>query len=277
MADKIGFIGLGDMGLPMAKRVQACGFNTTVCGHRRREPIETMKGLGATEVSTPKEVAQASGVTILMLSDDVLTGQVVLGPDGVIEGAKEGSGIILMGTLSPGFCRQVAEAGATKKLDVIDAPVTGASMRAETGELGIMAAGNKDAVEKYRAVLETMGKITYCGELGSGQIVKLANNMVFQTIIHATYEGIRWGMKAGADESTLVELMKSGTANSWVVQNWEFIKSMNTDPPSPHHWLGAKDMDYALKIGHEIGQPCTLAAVCRERASIGGLKLPYEK
>ena len=274
MAEKVGFIGLGDMGLPMAKRVQTCGYETIICGHRRREPIEIMKSLGAKEVSTPKEVAEASDVTILVLPDDIVTGQVAMGPDGVIEGSGENSGIILMGTLSPDFCRKVAEAGKPKNISVIDAPVTGASMRAETGELGIMAAGDKDVVEKYRPLLETMGKILYCGDLGSGQIVKLANNMVFQVNIHAAFEAISWGIKNGADEKLLVELMTIGTGNSWVVQNWDFIKMVNSDPPSPMHWLGAKDLDYALKIGHDAKMSCPLTALVRERAAQGVLRLP---
>lgn len=273
MVAKVGFIGLGDMGLPMAKRVLTCGFETIICGHRRREPVEIMINLGAKEASTPKEVAQVSDVTILMLPDDTVTAQVAMGPEGVIEGAKNGAGVILMGTLSPDFCRSVEEAGKAKGANIIDAPVTGASMRAETGELGIMAGGTKEAVEQYRPVLETMGKVMYCGELGSGQVVKLVNNMVLQINIHAAYEAISWGIRNGADEKLLVELMKIGTANSWAIQNWDFIRSMNTDPPSPHHALGAKDLDYALRIGHEVGQPCPLTAIVRERAAAGGLKL----
>lgn len=274
MVQKVGFIGLGDMGLPMAKRVLTCGFEVTVCGHRRRESVETMKSLGAKAVKTSKEIAQVSEVTIVVLPDDNITGEVVLGYNGVMEGAVDGSAIILMGTLSPDFCRKVEKVAKTKDVDVLDAPVTGASIRAETGELGIMVGGDEAVVEKYRSVLEPMGKILYCGTLGSGQTVKLANNMVFQINIHAAFEAISWGIKNGADENLLVELMKMGTAGSWVVQNWEFIKSMNTDPPSPHHWLGAKDLDYALRIGHEFKQPCPLTAMVRERATAGGLKLP---
>jgi len=122
---RVGFIGLGDIGLPMAKRVAVGGYEVTVCGHVRREPVEEMKKLGAKEVKTPKEVAQASNVTIIMLRDDVDTGEVVLGSGGVLEGAKEGTGIILMNTLSPAFCRRVGEAAKAKNVDVLDAPVVG--------------------------------------------------------------------------------------------------------------------------------------------------------
>jgi len=274
MVQKNGFIGLGDIGLPMAKRVLTCGFEVTVCGHRRREPVEIMKSLGANEVKTPKEVAELSEATIVMLADDNVTSEVVLGYNGIMDGIKDGAGVMLMGTLSPDICRKIEDVARAKNVDVLDAPVTGASIRAETGELGIMVGGDKEVVEKYRTVLELMGKIIFCGALGSGQIMKLANNMVLQINIHAAFEAISWGLKNGADEDLLVELMKMGTASSWVVQNWEFVKSMNTDPPSSHHWLGAKDLDYALRIGHELKQPCPLTAFVRERATAGGLKLP---
>ncbi|MFC1945010.1 NAD(P)-binding domain-containing protein, partial [Chloroflexota bacterium] len=100
---RVGFIGLGDLGLPMAKNIVARGYNVTVCGHRRREPIDEMKKLGATEVSTPREVAGASEVIFTCLRDDDDTGKIVLGPNGVLEGAKEGSAIILLSTLTPDF------------------------------------------------------------------------------------------------------------------------------------------------------------------------------
>jgi len=274
MPYRVGFIGLGDIGLPMAKRVVTHGYEVTVCGHVRREPIEEMKRLGAKEVKTPKEVAAASDVTITMVRDDNDTREVILGPGGVLEGAKEGSGIIMTSTLSPAFCRKVAEAVKAKNIAVLDSPVTGTRMRAETGELGLMVGGDRELMERYRPILETMGKIIYCGELGMGETVKLANNMALMINVVAAYEAISWGIRNGADEQLLVELMKMGTGNSWAVQNWEFVKSINVDPPPVTFYLGAKDLDYALKIGHEIRQPCPLAALCEERYVEGVLKLP---
>jgi 3-hydroxyisobutyrate dehydrogenase-like beta-hydroxyacid dehydrogenase len=261
---RVGFIGLGDIGLPMAKRVVTSGYEVTVCGHRRREPVDEMKRLGAKEVKTPREVAQESDVTITMLRDDKDTGQVVLGPNGVLEGAREHSGIILMSTLSPSFCRMVAEAAKAKTIDVLDAPVVGARMRAATGELGISIGGDKDVVEKYRPVLETMGKITYCGKLGMGQIVKLVNNMAATVNSLVAAEAISWGIRNGADEKLLVEHMKIGSGNSWVVENWDYIKLSFSDPPPNTYYLGAKDLNYALNIGHEIGQPCPLIGLACE-------------
>jgi 2-hydroxy-3-oxopropionate reductase len=274
MAEKVGFIGLGEVGLPMAKRVITHGYKVTVCGHVRREPVEEMKRLGANEVKTPKEVAQESDVTITMLRDDADTEVVVLGDRGIMKGARKGSGIILMSTLSPALCRRIASVTRTKGINVIDAPVTGTRMRAATGELGIMVGGDKRIMEKYRPILETMGKIIYCGDLGMGQIVKLASNMALMINIQGAYEAISWAIRNGADEAVLVELMRTGTANSWVVQNWEWVKSMNVDPPPLTFYLGSKDLGYALRIARDIGQPCPLAALCENRFMTGVLTLP---
>jgi 3-hydroxyisobutyrate dehydrogenase-like beta-hydroxyacid dehydrogenase len=236
MVRGVGFIGLGDIGLPMAKRIASQGYKVTVCGHARREPIEEMKTLRATEVSTPREVAQASEITITMARDDPQT--------------------------------------KAKGIGVLDAPVTGARMRAATGELGIMVGGDRELVEKYRPVLEAMGKIIYCGDLGSGEIVKLANNMALMINLIGAYEAVSWGMKNGVSEELLVGLMKTGTGNSWAIQNWEFLKSAQVEPPPVTFYLAAKDLDYALRIAHDVGQPCPITALCRERLVAGVLKLP---
>ncbi|MCX5998523.1 MAG: NAD(P)-dependent oxidoreductase [Chloroflexi bacterium] len=274
MADRVGFIGLGDIGLPMAKRIVSHGYEVTICGHVRRDPVEEMKRLGAKEAKTPKEVAEASDVVITMLRDDDDTGRLILGEGGVLEGTRNGSGIIMMSTLSPAFCRKVAEVAKQKKIGVLDAAVTGTRMRAATGELGIMVGGDRALLKKYSPILETMGKVTYCGDLGMGEIVKLANNMALMINVQGAFEAIAWGIKNGADEKLLVELMKTATANSWVVQNWEYVKSMNVDPPPVTFYLGAKDLDYALRIGHQVKQPCPLAALCEERYVAGVIRLP---
>ena len=272
---KVGFIGLGDIGLPMAKRVVGGGFETTVCGHVRRGPVEEINQLGAKEVKTPEEVAQASEVTIIMVQNDKQAEEVIFGPHGLLDGAKEGSGILLMGTFSPGFCKRVAEVARAQKVDVLDAPVVGARMMAATGRLGISVGGNKDVLEKYRPVLETMGTtITHCGGLGMGQIVKLVNNMAVIINTQAAYEAIAWGMRNGASEELLVEHMKIGSGNSWSVQNWEYVKSMMTEPVPPTYYVGAKDLSYALEIAHEIGQPCPVAALVCELQIGGPPKLP---
>lgn len=264
MSMRAGFIGLGDIGLPMAKNVQKKGFPTTVCGHVRRQPIEEMVALGATEVKTPREVGQASDAVIIMVQNDKQAEEVIFGPDGLLEGLGEGTGILLMGTFAPAFCRRVAEAAEAKRIDVFDAPVVGARMGAEAGTLGISAGGDKERLEKYRSLLETMGKITYCGPLGMGQIVKIANNMcaIGNSLLLA--EAVNWGIANGADEDMLVEHIKIGSGNSFSAQNWQWLKSMWTDPPPPTYYVGAKDLSHALNIGLELRQPSPISALLCE-------------
>jgi len=261
---KAGFIGMGDIGLPMAKNVVKKGFETYICGNVRRQPIEEMVALGATECANPKEVGQNADGVVIMVQNDTQADKVIFGDNGLMEGLKDGSGIILMGTFAPDFCRKVAEAGKPKNIDVIDGPVVGARMGAEAGTLGISAGGDEAAIEKYRALIETMGKITYCGPLGMGQIVKLANNMCATINSWVLAEAVNWGIANGADEKMLVEHIKIGSGNSFSAQNWQWLKSMWTDPPPPTYYVGVKDMSHVLEIGKELRQPCPYTAMACE-------------
>jgi len=261
---KAGFMGMGDIGLPMAKNVVKKGFPTTIVGHRRREPVEEMKSLGAVEVSTPKEVAEAADATIIMVAMDQQVEEVVFGSNGIMEGIKPGDGILLMGTYAPALCRKVAEAARAKGADAFDAPVVGARMGAEAGTLGISVGGDENNLERFRTLLETMGRITYCGDVGMGQIVKLANNMCASINAWVLAEAVNWGIRNGASEKMLVEHIKIGSGNSFSAQNWEWLKSMWTDPPPPTYYVGAKDANHVLQIGLDVRQPCPFTALACE-------------
>lgn len=264
MTMKAGFIGMGDIGLPMAKNVVTKGYETTVCGHVSRQPIEEMIALGAEEAPHPKGVAENSDAVIIMVQNDTQAEEVIFGTDGLMEGLKTGSGIILMGTFAPDFCRKVAEAGKPKQIDVLDAPVVGARMGAAAGTLGISVGGDKDIVEKYRPLIETMGAITYCGPLGMGQIVKLANNICSTVNTWVLFEAVNWGIANGANEEMLVKHIQNGSGGSFIVQNWEWIKSMMCDPPPPTYYVGVKDMSHVLDIGKDLRLPCHFTALCCE-------------
>lgn len=274
MVAKAGFIGMGDIGLPMAKRVVG-KYPTTIVGHRRREPIEEMKGLGAVEVGTPKEVAENADAVVIMVQNDNQAEEVLYGSNGLMEGLKEGSGILLMGTFRPKFCQRVFEEAKAKRVDVLDAPVVGGRMGAEKGTLGISVGGDKDVVEKYRELLEVMGKITYCGPIGTGQIFKLANNMCAIVNSRMAYEAVAWGMRCGAEEEALVQYMANGSGSSYILQNWDWMKSIaSMDPPPPTYYVGAKDLHYALEIALDVLQPCPISALVKELQVAGPPKLP---
>ncbi|MCP4603301.1 MAG: NAD(P)-dependent oxidoreductase [Proteobacteria bacterium] len=261
---KAGFIGLGDIGLLMAVNVVQKGFPTTIVGHRRREPIDEMKKLGAIEVGTPKELAQLVDVTIIMVGTDEQAEEVILGPNGLIKGIKPEDGVLLMGTYSPVFCRRVAEAARAKKADAFDAPVVGARMGAKAGTLGISVGGDSQNLERFRLLLETMGRITYCGNLGMGQVVKLANNICATVNAAVLAEAVNWGIRNGASEEMLVKHIQNGSGNSFVAQNWEWTRSMWTDPPPPTYYMGVKDMAHVLRIGLDVRQSCPFTALACE-------------
>jgi len=261
---KAGFIGMGDIGLPMAKNVVKKGFSTTVTGHLRREPIEEMKGLGAVEVGTPKEVAENSDATIIMVAMDQQVEEILFGPNGLMEGISPEDGILLMGTYGPDLCRRAAEAARAKGADAFDAPVVGARMGAEAGTLGISVGGDEKNLERFRPLLETIGRITYCGDVGMGQIVKLANNICAIINSSVLYEAVNWGIRNGASEEMLLKHIRNGSGNSFSAQNWEWLKSMNTDPPPPTYYVGAKDLNHVLQIGLSLRQPCPFTALACE-------------
>ena len=261
---KAGFIGMGDIGLPMAKNVVKKGFETYVTGHVRRQPIEEMVALGAKECANAKEVGENADAVIIMVQNDKQADEVIFGHNGLMGGLKNGSGIILMGTFAPAFCRKVEEAGKPKSIDVLDAPVVGARMGAEAGTLGISVGGEEAVVEKYRALIETMGTITYCGALGMGQIVKLANNICATLNSWVLAEAINWGIRNGATEEMLIKHIQGGSGGSFIATNYQWIKSMWTDPPPPTYYVGAKDMSHVLDIGLDLRQPCPFTALACE-------------
>ncbi|MBI2867814.1 MAG: NAD(P)-dependent oxidoreductase [Chloroflexi bacterium] len=260
---KVGFIGLGSMGKPMAKRLVAAGFPLTVCGHTRREPVEEMKMLGAKEVKTPKEVAQASEVIITMVRDDAQTEKVIRGEAGVMDGIKSGSAIIIMSTVSATLCQQIAGEASTKGVAVLDSPVSGGTPAAEAGTLTFMVGGSEGVLSDCRPVLEAMGKnIFHLGDLGMGQAAKLANNTIALANVFVATEGLSLGTRAGIKQERLLELIRVSTGNSWVIQHWELIASLK----KAHRPGGSLDMMYkdialALDLAKELHVDLPLAAL----------------
>jgi 3-hydroxyisobutyrate dehydrogenase len=277
MVKKVGFIGLGEMGLPTAKRLAAHGFQLTVCGHVRKAPLEAMRAVGAKVVNNPKEVAAASEVTITMVRDELESMEVIAGVNGLLAGAAKGTGIILSSTLPPAFCRKIAELAKEKGVGVLDAPVAGAPAQAETGEQGVYVGGDKETVDKHRNVLETMGQLVHCGGVGMGETIKLVNNMLASLNGMAVSEALSWGVRNGATEEELIKYIKMGSGTSWIIENFQWVRPMwgNDADPQPLTWqIAAKDLSYALKIGLELRQPCPLVGLACELYKGNTPKIP---
>lgn len=216
---KIGFIGLGVMGRPMAKNLLAAGYPLTVwnrTGSRMEEPVS----LGAKAAGSPKEVAESSDVVIIMVGDSPDVEEVALGPSGVIEGARPGLVVVDMSSISPIATRRIAEALAEKGVRMLDAPVSGGDVGARQATLSIMVGGPEDVYEDCLPIFRALGKqITHMGEIGSGQATKLCNQVICGLHIQAVCEGLILGARLGLDLERLLEVVTAGYANSRILSH----------------------------------------------------------
>jgi 3-hydroxyisobutyrate dehydrogenase len=219
MSDRIGFIGLGIMGRPMARNLLGAGYPVTVWS-RSRPPIKELAKDGATAASSPREVAEHSDVVITMVTDSPDVERVALGEDGIIEGARHGLIVIDMSTISPEVTRHVAAQLADESVEMLDAPVSGGEHGAISGTLSIMVGGRQSTFERCRPILEVLGhKLVYCGPSGAGQTVKLCNQIVVGLNNLAMCEALVLAVKAGIDPAVVIDAVSAGAGNSWTIQN----------------------------------------------------------
>ncbi|MCH7698930.1 MAG: NAD-binding protein [Chloroflexi bacterium] len=216
---RIGFIGLGIMGQPMARNLLEAGYALTVW-NRSQPGIDALVKDGATEGASPKDVAERSNIVITIVGDAPDVEQVALGDDGIIEGAHDGLIHIDMTTQSPSVTRQIAERYAQAGIELIDAPVSGGERGAIDGTLSIMTGGKREVFERCQSVFDAMGKtIVYCGLSGSGQVVKLCNQVVVGLNNLAMSEALVLAAKAGVAPATMIEAVRAGAGSSWALQN----------------------------------------------------------
>ncbi len=219
MVSRVGVIGMGIMGAPMARNLLKAGFRVTV--HNRTRPKEAeLVQEGATAASSPREAAEASEVVITMVADSPDVQQVVLGSGGVIEAAREGLTVIDMSTISPSVTREIAGELAKRGANMLDAPVSGGQWGAIQGTLAIMVGGEKSTVEACMPVFEAMGqRIVHVGPSGAGQTVKLVNQVLVAGTLNAVCEALVFGAKAGLDLEAAIEAVGGGAAGSWQLEN----------------------------------------------------------
>jgi 3-hydroxyisobutyrate dehydrogenase len=268
---KLGFIGLGNMGKGMALNVAKAGYPLTV-HDIRPEPVQELVKAGARAAGSPREVAENSEVVITMVTSSPHVEQIMYGDDGVLAGMKKGSIIIDMSTIDPIVTRRVAEAAADKGIDMLDAPVSGAPPKAADGTLSIMVGGKKEIFERCLPILEIMGeKIIHAGEVGMGEVVKLANNLAAAIAGIGVFEGFLFGVKLGADPKVLYDVMSSSSGNSWVLQtrvpypdiipgspaNEDFAPGFTTD-------LMAKDLGLIMSAAEATRIPLLAGSLTRQ-------------
>ncbi|HET8728624.1 MAG TPA: NAD(P)-dependent oxidoreductase [Alphaproteobacteria bacterium] len=215
---RIGFIGLGLMGRPMALNLHGAGAAVTV-HNRSRGPVEELAAEGLIPAASPRAAAEAADTVIVMVSDTPAVEAVLTGPDGVVEGLRPGALVVDMGTTEVPATRRFAERVAAAGGDYVDAPVSGGQVGAETAALTIMAGGSPAAFEQARPIFQALGrKITHVGDIGSGQIAKAANQLIVGLTIGAVAEALTLARIAGADPARVRDALEGGFAWSRIME-----------------------------------------------------------
>jgi 2-hydroxy-3-oxopropionate reductase len=215
---KIGFIGLGIMGKPMAKNLLAAGHELIVSEHNKAAAAELAES-GAQRGGTPKEIAQDVELVITMLPNSPQVKEVVLGDDGIIEGAHPGLVYVDMSSIAPLVSRELSQALAEKGVTMLDAPVSGGEPKAIDGTLSIMVGGDRAVFDDVSAILAAMGSsVVHVGEIGAGNIAKLANQVVVALNIAAVSEALVLSQKAGVSPEAVFEAIRGGLAGSAVLE-----------------------------------------------------------
>ncbi|PTX58864.1 3-hydroxyisobutyrate dehydrogenase [Melghirimyces profundicolus] len=216
---RVGFVGLGIMGRSMARNLHQAGFSVTVW-NRTAARMEAAKEWGAKTAATPAEVAARSDIIITMVGDTPDVREVVEGPEGILEGAREGSLLIDMSTISPDATRELAALAEEKGVRMLDAPVSGGDVGAREGTLSIMVGGEEESFQQAMPLFEAMGKnIVLCGPIGAGQTVKACNQIMCGLNLLGMVEALSFAKKAGVDPETMIRVTTQGAAGSWALSN----------------------------------------------------------
>lgn len=219
MSTRVGFIGLGIMGKPMARNLLKSGFALTVYS-RQQSVVEELVVDGAAGARSPREVAQHSDIIITIVTDTPDVRQVVLGENGVLTGFRPGGLIIDMSTISPTATREIASLAQAQGVDFLDAPVSGGEGGAIAGTLSIMVGGKEEPFTTALPLLQAMGKnIIHVGESGAGQLTKLCNQIAVAVTNLAMSEALIFGAKAGIDLKKMHQAISGGAAGSWQLTN----------------------------------------------------------
>ena len=262
---KIGFIGLGIMGKPMAKNLLKAGHDLVVYDIVR-EPMDELAGLGAKTAASSKAVAEGCAVVITMLPNSPEVKEAVLGRNGVLEGARPGALIIDMSSIAPAATREIAEKCAAKGVTLMDAPVSGGEPKAIDGTLSIMAGGDKAVFEAVKDdILLKMGaSAVYCGGSGAGNTTKLANQVIVACNIAACAEAFTLAKRAGVDPAMVFGAIRGGLAGSAVMEAKVPMMLADNVKPGFKTDLHIKDLNNALETAHATGSPLPLTALIME-------------
>src|SRR5579859_1386852 len=259
MHKRIGFIGLGAMGKPMATRLLQAGYEVTVTAHRNQAVVTELVQQGAQQARNPAGVAAQSDVIITMLPDSPDVEEVCFGPEGIASGRASDQSLVVidMSTVSPLAVRSLAARLQEVGITLLDAPVSGGPWRAASGELTIMVGGEASQVEQQRDILDVLGThIVHAGPVGHGSIVKVANNMIAGMLLPALSEALTLAVKAGVRLDTLREVLATSSGNNYILEHWlpQTLFRENFEGGFALELL-RKDIGLALEVGRELDVP----------------------
>lgn len=268
---KLGFLGLGIMGYPMARNLLRAGHPVALWSHtaeKARRLAEEEKGLPC---SSPKEVAENADIVFLCVGDTDMSARVTLGEDGLIEGLKAGSVVVDCSTVSPAYARRAAATLAQRGIHFLDAPCTGSRPGAEGGTLTFMIGGEPEVYEKVKPYLEPMGKLHYyCGGTPLGLHAKLTQNLILSNLLQAFNEGMVLSTKAGVDPELMLEILNNSAARSGLISyKAPFVFQRDFSPNFSLRWMH-KDIGLMMESAAELNVPLPVTGVTQQmfRAAI---------
>lgn len=261
---KIGFIGLGIMGKPMALNILASGYPDLYVWNRSPGPAEVLVKAGASAASK-EQIGRECDVILTMLPNSPQVKSVMLGPDGVAQYMHAGQVYIDMSSINPVSSREIASELEKAGVEMLDAPVSGGEPKAVDGTLSFMVGGKQDVFDRMKPLLLTMGSsVTLCGSIGAGNTAKLANQIIVACNIQAVAEALTLAQKAGVDPAVVVEAIRGGLAGSTVMNAKAPMMIAGNDRPGFKVDLHIKDLANALECAHAVGAPLPMTAEAME-------------
>jgi 2-hydroxy-3-oxopropionate reductase len=261
---KIGFIGLGIMGKPMSKNLIKAGYDLVVCD-KNETAVTEIAALGAKTAVNGAAVAQACNVIVTMLPNSPHVKEVVLGKNGVIEGAKAGTVLIDMSSIDPLASKEIGAELAKKQIEMLDAPVSGGEPKAIDGTISVMVGGKKTIFDQYYDLMKVMaGSVVYVGELGAGNVTKLANQIIVALNIAAMSEALTLATQAGVSPDLVFQAIRGGLAGSTVLDAKAPLVMDRKFNPGFRIELHIKDLANALNAAHQLSVPLPLTSQVME-------------
>ena len=260
---KVGFIGLGRMGHPMAANILKAGYELTI-HDLRREIGHDLETAGARWGDTPRETAVRTDVLLTCLPSASAAEEVALGDDGVFAGLGRGAVYVDTGTHPPAFMRRISGIGQARDIRVLDAPISGGVVGARDATLTIFIGGLEEDLERVRPLLETIGrKIVYIGPAGSGNTIKLINNLMLFVNYLGACEGVAMGIRAGIEPQLLLDVIVPSMGQSRIFEH-AFAAFLNREAIGGTTDLAVKDTQMGVELAEELGVPVEVAALVRD-------------